>query len=149
MANQRPPRLVLADDDEDDRLLFGDALREICPETSLVMVPDGEELMSILLQPNAELPDAIFLDVNMPKKNGFECLGEIRSNPDLKSLPIIIFSTTAQDHSVGRAFSGGANFYVQKPGTFMGLKTIIKKIITMDWMTQATQTQVDNFLLNA
>lgn len=148
--NSKPHNSIfLADDDEDDCMLFEDALREICEETKLTTASDGEQLMKLLLNDTTELPDSIFLDLNMPRKNGFECLQEIRANDKLKNIPIVIFSTTAQQQSVDRAYEQGANFYIQKPGTFTQLKAIIKKILTIKWEETNLQTAHEDFFLRA
>ncbi len=147
MSEMQHYRIFLADDDEDDCMLFEDALREICEQTILSTAHDGEQLMKLLLSNTAVLPNAIFLDLNMPRKNGFECLEEIRANQDLKDIPIVIFSTTAQQQSVDKAYERGANFYIQKPGTFAQLKAIIKKILTINWQETAEQPSPQDFLL--
>ncbi len=140
-------RIFLADDDEDDCMLFEDALREICDQTNLSTAHDGEQLMKLLLSNTAVLPNAIFLDLNMPRKNGFECLEEIRAHQDLKDIPVVIFSTTAQQQSVDKAYERGANFYIQKPGTFAQLKAIIKKILSINWKETSEQPAPQDFLL--
>ncbi len=149
MSEKQQYSIFLADDDEDDCMLFEDALREICAETKLTTANDGEQLMKLLLENTSALPNSIFLDLNMPRKNGFECLEEIRSNPVLKDIPIVIFSTTAQQQSVDRAYEYGANFYIQKPGTFAQLKGIIKKILSINWEESMLQPTMDDFLLHS
>ncbi len=142
-------KIFLADDDEDDCMLFEDALREICEQTELKTANDGEQLMKLLLNHVGTLPNAIFLDLNMPRKNGFECLEEIRANEELKDIPIVIFSTTAQQQSVDRAYERGANFYIQKPGTFGQLKDIIKKILNMNWEESRQSASLEDFFLHS
>lgn len=85
--------ILLADDDNDDCLLFKDALGDLPLATHLTIVRDGEQLM-LLLNAKEELPDVLFLDLNMPRRNGFDCLSEIKENEKLRSLPVIIFSTS-------------------------------------------------------
>jgi CheY-like chemotaxis protein len=128
--------IFLADDDTDDCILFEDALREICTETALVIANDGIELMAALMQ-HKELPDVVFLDLNMPRKNGPECLLEIRSNKRLQHIPIVIFSTSAQDTAIEQMYTQGANLYIRKPDTFPKLKQVIRQILSIDWQTQA------------
>ena len=97
--NKKPLNVLLADDDADDCKFFKDALEELSPNTQLTIVGDGDELMNFLndavraenFQP---LPDVLFLDINMPRKNGFECLEEIKQNEKLKHLSVIMFSTS-------------------------------------------------------
>lgn len=80
----RSKNIYLADDDEDDRSFFQDALKEVCEEYTLTTAADGRELMNILYTPPVRLPDIIFLDLNMPAKNGFECLAEIKNKKGIK-----------------------------------------------------------------
>ncbi len=88
-------RILLAEDDEDDFLLFRDALSDFEQPLHLTWVKDGEELMRTLREKAIAGPDMIFLDINMPRKNGFECLAEIRKDKYLGHLPVIIFSTSS------------------------------------------------------
>src|SRR5471030_460081 len=92
-----PPFLLnvlLADDDTDDCIFFEKALKEILIETHLSIVHDGEELMKYLLKNSEKLPDVLFLDISMPRKNGFECLTEIKENKKLKDIPVLMFTTS-------------------------------------------------------
>ncbi len=125
--------IFLADDDSDDCLLFEDALREVCRQTCLNVSNDGDVLMQRLHQTILSDAHIVFLDLNMPRKNGFECLEEIRQSDRLKSVPVIVFSTTSQEQSVYKAYEKGANLYIRKPSTFGGLKAVIQKVLRMNW----------------
>lgn len=140
--------IYLADDDEDDRELFQEALLEVCKESMLTFAKDGVELMDILYQPPVPMPDVIFLDLNMPAKNGFECLEEIKKNDKLKALPVIIFSTTVQEESVNRVYKDGANFYICKPSNFSQLKRTLAKVLSIDWAQQHTQASKEQFIIS-
>jgi len=135
--------IFLADDDNDDCLFFRDALEELAAETQLTIANNGAELMS-LLNKTAQLPHAIFLDLNMPRKNGFECLKEIRETPRLKDITVIIFSTSANMDSINKTYTLGANYYVRKPRTFDMLKEVIKTILSIDMPQQQSK---ERFLL--
>jgi CheY-like chemotaxis protein len=128
----KPKNIFLADDDTDDCILFEDALREICNSSQLTTANDGIQLMD-LLHTHSTLPDVIFLDLNMPRKNGFECLAEIRERPQLKNIPIVIFSTTAQPEAVKNVYENGANCFVCKPNTFQQLKLAIQHVLSINW----------------
>ena len=93
--------IYIADDDDDDCLLFGDVLRELEGQTKLTTASNGAELMDALeaIAGVTNLPHLLFLDLNMPIKNGIECLVEIKHNPKLRHLPVIIYSTSAQKRS--------------------------------------------------
>lgn len=141
--------IFLADDDEDDRLFFEEALKEVCDDAVLTVAENGDELMEILYRPPVPMPDVIFLDLNMPKKNGFECLAEIKKNGTLKDLPIIIFTTSLQEESIKKVYSQGANYYVRKPTDFRQLKLIVEKLLAIDWLKEALQPEKERFVFTA
>ncbi len=141
--------IFLADDDEDDRLFFEEALKEVCNDAILTVAENGDELMEILYRPPVPMPDVIFLDLNMPKKNGFECLAEIKNNRNLKNLPIIIFTTSLQEESVRKVYNQGANYYVRKPTDYKQLKLIVKKLLAIDWLKEALQPEKERFIFTA
>jgi len=89
-----PLNIVLADDDEDDRMFFGEALEELALQVKVSLFKNGQELLDFLNLPNTVLPNLVFLDLNMPVKNGWECLREIRKNTKLKDLSVAIYSTS-------------------------------------------------------
>jgi len=128
--------ILLADDDKDDCYLFREALSEIPLETSLETVNDGEQLMTYLNEHSDNLPHVLFLDLNMPKKNGFECLTEIKHNDKLKQLPVIMFSTSYPrdmhyEQDIIKVLSNiGAQDYIRKPEDFNKLKQVIHKMLT-------------------
>ena len=121
-------RVLLADDDIDDCLLFQDALTELelTEKTTLATAKDGDQLMRTLLDEN-RIPDVLFLDLNMPRKNGFECLVSIMSNNTTKDIPVIIFSTSFNPDIVKLLHAKGARRYIRKPEDFESLKSVIKK----------------------
>lgn len=124
--NTQPLNVLLADDDIDDCLFFKQALTELKLDTRLTTVHDGEQLMDIITRDEALIPYIIFLDLNMPRKNGFECLTEIKHNPQLKTT-IVIFSTSFEQEVVNRLYDNGANYFVRKPVEFSQFKKIIKQ----------------------
>ncbi|HEY0744822.1 MAG TPA: response regulator [Chryseosolibacter sp.] len=123
-----PSRILLADDDADDRELFEEALSDIHPNAVLTTAQDGEELMFILN--NYHKPDLLFLDLNMPRKNGKECLHEIATNPELKNIPIIIYSTSVNPIDIEETFSLGAKLFFRKPNSYEELKRTVGEIFT-------------------
>jgi CheY-like chemotaxis protein len=138
--------IFLADDDEDDCVLFQDALTEVVTGMDLVISSDGEELMNMLDERVPPEPRVIFLDLNMPRKNGLECLQEIRRSEKLKNIPVVVLSTSSQQDSIDQAFVNGANRYITKPGTYGLLKKLIQKVLLIDW-SQATKPAPENFIL--
>jgi len=133
MINKANKSIFLADDDEDDCILFEDALREVCDQTELTTANDGVELINLMKTNVPPPPDVIFLDLNMPRKNGFECLELIRKTKQWKDIPIVIFSTTGQQEMIQKVYEQGANYFIRKPGSFPKLKQAIRQVLDMDW----------------
>ena len=125
--------ILLADDDEDDRAFFTDALNGSKLNTELDTVHDGDELLTYLNAEDVKLPDVIFLDMNMPKKNGMECLVEIRGNTRLRNIAVAIYSTSSNSAEVDDAFVKGANIYINKTPDFEKLKEIILEVLDLNW----------------
>ncbi len=147
MQNE-PIHVLLADDDEDDRLFFKEAFEEIKIQTIVNTVIDGVELIKYLLMPNVILPHVLFLDLNMPRKSGLECLREIKSDNRLKDIAVAIYSTSASDEDIEETFVKGANVYIKKPSDFSTLKKILIEVITINWQYQTSSLNRDNFLLS-
>lgn len=139
---------LLADDDEDDRLLFREAFEELKIKTVVKTVNDGVELMEYLTQPDIVLPHILFLDLNMPRKNGIDCLLEIKRIDYLKEIPIAIYSTSASEKDIEDTFVKGANVYIKKPSDFGALKKMLQEVIAISWQYQTSGLDRDNFLLN-
>lgn len=146
--NQPQYNLLLADDDEDDCAFFKDALDEVPFSVNLLIVNDGVELMNFLLDNSfIQLPDILFLDLNMPRKSGFECLTEIKNIDQLKDIPIIIFSTSLDMKIVDSMYEKGVTYYIQKPGDFSKLKKIIENAITAASENDFKQPLRNHFIL--
>lgn len=140
--------ILLADDDEDDRLFFREALQEIKVKTVVTLVNDGMQLMNYLNNPGNHLPNVVFLDLNMPLKNGMDCLIEIRKNSRLKDLAIAIYSTSSTEEYIEDAFVKGANIYIKKPDDFAVLKLVLEQVINLNWQYHTSGLKRENFLLN-
>ena len=106
-------KLFYADDDSEDREIFCDAIRQINPEIKVVLSKDGQEALEIL-NADEQLPDFIFLDINMPRMNGIECMAKLKSNVHLRSIPIIIYSTTSSSSEVKKMIMLGAEEFIPK-----------------------------------
>lgn len=140
---------LLAEDDADDRELFKEALRLVDPAIHLAMVDDGEKLMSHL-KTAAVIPDYIFLDLNMPKKNGKECLAEIRQNDQTQGVPVIIYTTSARLVDIEDTFQAGASCFVRKPNTFNDLTALLRKLIHSSSRPFGTKAKArSSFVFNA
>ena len=139
--------IILADDDEDDRLLFTDAFKELRINTKVNTFNDGVELMDYLNSPNAILPNILFLDLNMPKKNGIECLHEIKKIEKFSDIAIAIFSTSSSEEHIQETFVQGANIYIKKPSDYLTLKKVLAEVITINWQYHTSGLNKENFLL--
>lgn len=140
--------ILLVDDDPDEHLLFQDALKELPGSPKLAYAHDGQQLMQLLNDEKAQLPAIIFLDLNMPRMTGFECLQEIRKSSKLTQIPVVIFSTTSQTQAIDKVYEQGANYYIRKPNTFAMLKEVIERMLEIDWNSSNTQPSKENFVLN-
>ena len=123
--NLKKINILLADDDTDDCLFFKQALAEISISSNLTIVRDGEELMNYLNGNLEQMPSVLFLDINMPRKNGMECLVEIKQNEKLKDIPVVMFSTTNSQDTINVLLKNGALVYIHKPNDITQLKQII------------------------
>jgi CheY-like chemotaxis protein len=131
--DKTPMNILLADDDEDDRSFFNDAIKELKMNNNLTIFKDGEELMDYMNNPDSVIPHILFLDLNMPCKTGHDCLKEIRANTKFKDLSIAIYSTSSSEKDIEDTFIGGANVYIKKPNDFNKLKKVIKDVVNMNW----------------
>ncbi len=139
--------LILADDDEDDRLFFTDAFSELKMNTKVNTFNDGVELMNYLNKEDALMPNVLFLDLNMPKKTGIECLIEIKANTKMSGIAIVIYSTSASEEDIEKTFVLGANIYIKKPGDFKKLKKVLSEVVSINWQYHTNSLNKDNFLL--
>lgn len=125
--------ILLADDDPDDRKLTHDAFMENRLANEFHAVEDGEELLAYLYRRGKyeslrgePLPGLILLDLNMPRKDGREALKEIKADPDLRRIPIVVLTTSKAEEDIVRSYDLGVNSYVTKPVTFKSLVELIK-----------------------
>jgi CheY-like chemotaxis protein len=131
--NVKPVIFLMADDDPDDRLLIKEAFQESLVSNSIYFVEDGVELMDYLRRQgryanpsDAPAPDLILLDLNMPRKDGREALAEIKSDPHLRYIPVVVLTTSKAEEDIMRSYDIGAASYITKPVTFDGLVESIK-----------------------
>lgn len=132
-----PVDILMADDDPDDRLMAEKALRDARLDNGLFFVEDGEELMDYLQHRGKfadveqfPLPGLILLDLNMPRKDGREALAEIKSDPVLHRIPVVILTTSSAEQDILRSYDLGVNSYITKPVTFQGLADALKILNT-------------------
>ena len=139
--------ICLADDDEDDRLFFTEAFDELRINTKVQTFNDGVALMDYLNDEDSILPNVLFLDLNMPRKNGVECLLEIKQNKKLNDIAIAIYSTSSSENHIEETFINGANIYIKKPNDFEKLKKILSEIVTINWQYHTSGLNKENFLM--
>lgn len=127
--------ILVADDDEDDRLLMQDAVDEGNLAIALHFVENGEELLDYLYRreqysdvARSPLPDLILLDLNMPKKDGRETLAEIKANSDFRQIPVVILTTSKTAEDIHRSYKSGGNSFITKPVSFEGLVEVMKTL---------------------
>lgn len=145
-----PPDLlniILADDDKDDCFLFEEALKEWNIPANIATVPNGVQLMHLRCKQDSQAYDVLFLDLNMPQKNGFACLEKIKINIHLKQLSLIIMSTSCLDDNVDLLYENGANFCIRKPSSFMQLKNVIQQAIVLTANKSMLQSLREKFII--
>lgn len=148
MNNKQNIRVLLTDDDEDDREFFADAIADLQLDFPVEFCNNGLELLNRLYDKNLHVPDIIFLDLNMPIMSGFETLQQIRSDAQFKDIPVIaIYSTSATEEGIKNTFGLGANAYVVKPVSFDDLKKLLKKVIEMDWNGKLDNSEIESFII--
>jgi CheY-like chemotaxis protein len=130
---RKPIVILLADDDEEDRMLACDALAESRLSNDITCVTDGEDLMDYLHRrgkyappADAPRPGLILLDLNMPKKDGREALREIKSDPELRQISVVVLTTSKAEEDIYSSYDSGASSFISKPVTFEGLVDVMK-----------------------
>jgi CheY-like chemotaxis protein len=141
-------KILLADDDNADCLLFKDALEELPISANLTIVHNGEQLIEEITRKEGQFPDVLFLDLNMPRKNGFASLGEIKRSSELENLPVVIFSTASDSETVKKVFRDAAHYYICKPTDFEQLKKVIYEALTLVMQKNNPLPLKENFMIS-
>jgi CheY-like chemotaxis protein len=131
-----PQIVIIAEDDGDDFEIFADILQHIAPIKVIKNAWNGKELMD-QLDADPVIPSIIFLDLNMPYKNGLECLREIKSNPAYRNTPVAILTTSTDKRNIQQSFELGAHFYVVKPSSEKLLRESLEKVFRADYSDMA------------
>ena len=128
-------RILMADDDADDRLMMKEAMEEFRFGNSIDFVEDGQELMDYLKREgdytdmaDKPLPGLILLDLNMPRKDGRQALEEIKNDRNLRMIPVVILTTSKAEEDVLRSYNLGSNSYISKPVDFKKLTEVVRTI---------------------
>ncbi len=127
--------ILMADDDDDDFLLTQKALKQSKLLNTLCRVKDGEELLAYLRRQgeyqdggDCNRPGVILLDLNMPRKDGREALKEIKSDPELRDIPVVVFTTSKAEEDIVKSYQLGVNSFITKPVTFEGLIQVMQAL---------------------
>jgi CheY-like chemotaxis protein len=140
--------IMLADDDEDDKLFFTEAFEVVKIKNSITTFDDGAQLMDHLNTDTNALPDIVFLDLNMPRKSGLECLKEIRSSERLRELSVAIYSTSSSEQDIEDTFIAGANVYIKKPNDFNKLTKVLSDVVLINWQYITDGLNKEGFILS-
>jgi CheY-like chemotaxis protein len=134
-THTKPIEVIFTDDDEDDLEFFRQALEKLETPTNLNTFRDCDKMMKFLeRKKDTPSPDIIFLDINIPKKDGLTCLMELRSKPRFQKVPIIMFTTSLRPLDVQQSYIKGANLYIKKPSGFNELVTTMQKLFSKQWI---------------
>jgi len=128
-----PVKILLAEDDKEDQELFEEAVKKTGENIELTVVANGKELVNNLKDKEQENPDIIFLDINMPVKDGRQALKEIKEDEELKEIPTVVLSTSDHAKEIQESFEAGASLYVKKPNSFRGFILLLKKVLSFHW----------------
>lgn len=139
-----PSTIVIADDDEDDIFLLESSIKSLYPDTTITKVRNGLKLLLLL---NSHIPNVIFLDINMPVKDGLECLQELRLNKKLIETRVVIYSTSNNQIEIDRCFELGANAYFVKPDTQEKLEQTIQSLFNDEGFLNNTFPAKEKFVL--
>lgn len=130
VSNYEPTHVMLAEDDDEDYLIFSLAINELSFTVVLTRAENGDILLKLL---DEKHPDILFLDLLMPCRDGRQCLKEIRANRKFDSIPIIVYTSLSDLKEVEFCYREGSNLYAIKPTSLDELKAILTKILTIDW----------------
>jgi CheY-like chemotaxis protein len=142
-------KILLADDDQDDREFFAQAISSLDLKYPVEYFKDGTELLERIYNVDLALPDLVFLDLNMPIMSGYETLEQIREDRRFKNIPVIaIYSTSPHPDGIIKTFSFGANAYIIKPTSFNDLKMLLAKVLEMYCKDQFRQSTLESFIIS-
>jgi CheY-like chemotaxis protein len=122
-------KFALADDDADDAEIFAEALAAVNPGILCEYASNGKILLDKIRHRKSDLPDIIFLDINMPEMNGWDSLTELKKHSSLKDIPVVMYSTSSTHRDIQAAKKLGANFFYTKPDNFRQLKLFLENLI--------------------
>lgn len=131
MSNQRT--FFIVDDDIDDQELFMEAVNQVDKSIRCLSYSDSEEALELMKGKKVKLPDVIFLDLNMPKLNGKQCLAELKKHAELRHIPVVIYTTSSEKRDMEETARLGASYFLTKPDKFEELCRAIQLVVSKDW----------------
>ncbi|MEH6680301.1 MAG: response regulator [Sediminicola sp.] len=134
------------EDDEDDRSFFKEAIAELGFPVILQLFEMGKDFLDHLENADDQLPDFLFLDLNMPIVTGHDILKRLKAHPKWSTIPVAICSTSSSEEDIRKTFQMGANIYIVKPNSFQILQTALKRLLITDYRSHATNQNWDKFL---
>ena len=126
-------QILYLDDDPDDGALLEYAIRELFVDKFFYYFESPKKFFMFLNNNSTLLKPIVFIDLNMPAKNGFECIREIRSTAGMNQLPVIVYTTSKRPEDIERSYAAGANLYVRKPFSFTEIREVFLKLFDLDW----------------
>ena len=139
-------RILIVDDDKDDRDLFAEMLKEISLPHLFYGVPGGRELFALLEQ--VPVPHIIFMDINMPLPNGNECLKSLKADNRYVHIPVLMYSSSSAPHDIEEAYESGAHYYLVKPHATMTFSRMLKKTFKPDWRKPQPTPARNSFVID-
>lgn len=139
--------IFLADDDQYDCEIFEEALQEFHLNYAIVIFKTGRALLQHLADNKNQLPDLLFLDLNMPEMTGVECLKELRAEVRLQRISIAIYTTSKRNEDIESTLEAGANIFITKTNNFNGLVKILKHVIDINWQYHSSMLNRNTYLL--
>jgi len=141
-------KVILVDDDIDDRDMFAEAFEDLKVKAELLLFEDAQKFIEYLAKIERHLPTYVFLDLNMPVLSGMDCLKMLREKLEINDIFITIYSTSSSQHDIETAYLNGANGYLKKPTSFHELKDLIRKAIMAGFSNNGKQLKKEEFVLN-
>lgn len=145
-SNQAGKDVLIAEDDLDDYYFFEEAIKEITISIGLRHAKDGQMLFEKL---NEAIPDLLFLDIEMPCKNGVSCLLEIRKDPKYNQMPVVMFTAHNSQSYIKNTYQNGANFFLIKPASIQSLVEKLRNIFSMQWDKQLYFPSLNDYVLSS
>jgi len=141
--------IIYTDDDPDDREFFETALGEIAPNRDLQVFKDAEAMLTSLEELSSTPPELIFLDINMPGKNGKECLKDIKNHDVLKNVPVIMMTTSMDERDVKDTYELGASLFVTKPPSYIDLIRVLRHIFGLNFQKLFQKQDLSSFVFQS